>query len=194
MDYKKIISLLFFLAVAINMASAQFDKREEAYDYSKDTLYIKYLNEVEITANSIFSDKKNVKRFTRLVHYVKKVYPYAMIAAAKLKDYEAEMATMSKKRQKRRYMRGMEAELKKEFGLEISRFTYMQGEIFLKLLDRETHYTGYELLKMLRGGFRARIYQHSADMFGFDLKERYDPTGKDKEIEEIVNLIQKGEI
>ncbi len=187
-----ILVLSFFLTTTV--AFAQFDTREENYDFTKDTLYLRYLNEVEVTASSIFSDKKNVKRFTRLVHYVKKVYPYAVIAGTKLREYEASMENMSKKRQKRRFMKAMEKELREEFGVDIEKFTYMQGEIFLKLLDRETNYTAYELLKLWRGGFRARMYQNSAIMFGFDLREHYDPTGKDKEIEEIVQLIKQGEI
>ncbi len=189
---KSILLLTLFLMASV--AFAQFDKREENYDFDKDTLYLRYLNEVEVTASSIFSNKKNVKRFTRLVHYVKKVYPYAVIASTKLREYEASMENIPKKRQKRRFMKTMEKELKKEFGLDIQNFTYMQGEIFLKLLDRETNYTAYELLKLWRGGFKARVYQNSAIMFGFDLKEHYDPTGKDREIEEIVQLIKRGEI
>ncbi len=195
MNFLKPQLLLYVLLLFTSINTfAQFDKREDDYDFEKDTLYLRYLNEVEITASSIFSDKKNVKRFTRLVHYVKKVYPYAVIAGTKLREYETATNTIRKRRDKKRFVKAMEKELREEFGVDIANFTYMQGEIFLKLLDRETSYTGYELLKMLRGGFRARMYQNSAIMFGFDLKEHYDPTGKDKEIEEIIELINKGEI
>lgn len=190
---RKYIVVLFVMASALP-ALAQFGGGEDDYDYTTDTLYLKYLNEVEISASSIFSRSTNVKRVTRLVHYVKKVYPYAVIAATKLRAYESAMENMPGKRDKRRFMRRMERELKEEFGVNIENFTYMQGEIFLKLLDRETQYTAYELLKMLRGGFRARMYQNSAAMFGFDLRERYEPEGRDQEIEEIVQMINRGEI
>jgi hypothetical protein len=46
----------------------------------------------------------------------------------------------------------------------------------------------------LRGSLRAFFYQSIARLFGMNLKSQYDPTGKDKDIEKIVRMIERGEL
>lgn len=165
-----------------------------AYIKDGDTIYVEFLNEVEITAALVFDSKRNAKRYSRVVHYVKKVYPYAKVAGIKMREYEAILEKTNRKRDRKRIMRRAEQELKEEFENELKQLTYMQGEILLKLIDRETHTSGYELVKDMRGGFKATFYQGSARLFGFNLKDRYDPEGRDKELEYIVQLIEQGKI
>lgn len=165
-----------------------------AYIKDGDTIYVSDLNEVEIVAPIIFDSKRNAVRYNRLIRYVKKVYPYARIAGIKMREYEEEIANTKRKRDKRKLMRKAERELKDQFEDDLKNLTYMQGEILLKLIDREAHVSSYELVKDLRGGFKAVFYQASAKLFGFDLKDRYDPLGRDKEIEDIVLMIEAGKI
>ncbi len=87
-------------------------------------------------------------------------------------------------------MKTIEDEIYAEWGEDLKELTYMQGEILLKLIDRQTGESSFELLKEFRGNFRAFFYQSFARIFGFNLKERYDPQGRDKEIEYIVHLIE----
>ena len=87
-----------------------------------------------------------------------------------------------------------ENEIKEEYGDELKKLTFSQGKILLLLIDRETGDTSYELVKDLRGSFSAFFYQTFARIFGFNLKIQYDPNGKHRMIEEIVRLIEKGEL
>ena len=64
----------------------------------------------------------------------------------------------------------------------------------LKLVDRETGKTTYYIVDELRGSFQAFFYQSIARLFKYNLKDNYDPNGKDKEIEHIVRLIEEGQI
>jgi len=188
-----LIPVLFFLFSA---AGAQSNKEgiRPAYINEGDTIFVEFLHEVEITAPLIFSSKKNAKRYSRLVWYVKKVYPYAKIAAIKMHEYEKILAETKRKKNRRKIMRKAESEIKEEFENQMKNLTYMQGEILLKLIDRETNNSSYEIVKSLRGGFKATFYQGFARFFGYNLKDRYDPEGRDKEIEQIVQLIEQGKI
>lgn len=165
-----------------------------AYIENGDTLFVEFLDEVEITAPLVFDSKRNAKRYSRLFRYVKKVYPYAKVAGIKMRQYEAILAETEKKSARKKIMRKAEQELKEEFSEELKNLTYMQGEILLKLIDRETNTSSFEIVQDMRGGFKATFYQGFARLFGFNLKDRYDPTGRDKEIENIVQLIENGKL
>ncbi|NLI24406.1 MAG: DUF4294 domain-containing protein, partial [Bacteroidales bacterium] len=67
-----------------------------------------------------------------------------------------------------------------------------QGKLLIKLIDRETGKTSYTLVKELRGSFQAAFWQTVAVIFGSSLKVKYDPQGKDAEIEKIVRKIELG--
>lgn len=72
--------------------------------------------------------------------------------------------------------------------------TYTQGRILIKLVDRETSHTSYELVKHFKGGVAAFFWQGVAKMFHTNLKYQYDPDGTDKWIEEIVAKIENGQL
>jgi hypothetical protein len=186
------ISLIVILASLVSGLFAQ--KLHPAFIKEGDTIYVGDLKEVEVTAPLIFNSKQNAKRYSRLVRYVKKVYPYAKVAGMKMREYEKELEETPKKRDRKKLMKQAEKELKEEFSNELKKLTYMQGEILLKLIDRETQTSGYEIVKEMRGGFKATFYQGFARLFGFNLKDRYDPEGRDREIEEIVQMIEQGKI
>jgi hypothetical protein len=60
-----------------------------------------------------------------------------------------------------------------------------QGEILIKLIDRETGYTSYDLVKELKGNFTAFFYQSIARVVGHNLKAGYDKE-EEREIENII--------
>lgn len=153
-----------------------------------DTMLIKDLRPVVIFAWKTPPNRK--KR--RLIYNIKKVYPYAQLASLKLWEYEEKLKKAESDRERRKLMKQAENELEEDFGDELKKLNFTQGRILLKLIDRETGDTSYELLQELRGKFAAFFWQSLARIFGYNLKSSYDPDGKDKEIEEIVRLIEEG--
>ena len=89
-------------------------------------------------------------------------------------------------------MKQVEKELLDEYEDDLKKLTITQGRILIKLVDRETGATSYELVKELRGSFSAFFWQAFARIFGSTLKAEYDPYGEDRLIEEIVLLIDNG--
>ena len=93
-----------------------------------------------------------------------------------------------------KYIKTIEKQLMDEFGKELKKLTITQGRILLKLIDRETGNTSYELLKELRGTVSAVFWQTIARLFGSDLKSQYDPQDDDFLVERVVRLIETGQI
>ena len=145
----------------------------------------------------IFPDKKDMKprqlrEYTLLEYKVKKVYPMAKVAAIKLAEYNRVYSTFKTERERKNYVKGVEKELFTEFEDEIRRMKVSEGRILIKLLDRETGNSSYEIIKEFKGGFSAFFWQSVARLFGHDLKAQYDPLREDSMIENIVTQIDLG--
>lgn len=69
-----------------------------------------------------------------------------------------------------------------------------QGMLLMKLMDRETDKTSYELIKQYRGKITANFWQFIAKLFKNDLKEEYDASDKDKIIERVIKLVEAGQL
>lgn len=159
-----------------------------------DTIPVVNLRPVNIIDSASGDYLKNLQAYYRLRFNVIKVYPYARLAAVKLQEMNARMETMSSDREKRRYRKDVEEQVRKDFEETIKKMSISQGKVLIKLIDRETGETSYELIKKLKGSFNAFFAQSIAKFFGHDLKSEYDPEGDDKTIENIVRQIERGEI
>lgn len=137
---------------------------------------------------------KNLKEYYRLRFNVIKVYPYARLAAVKLNEMNRRMETMTSDREKRKYKKQVEEQVRKDFEDQIKKLSINQGNVLIKLIDRETGNTTFDLIKQMKGSLNAFFSQSVAKLFNHDLKEEYDPTDKDKAIENVVLQIERGEI
>lgn len=146
----------------------------------------------KINVNHVLKTKKDFKRYNSLTFHVKKVYPYARLAAKKLKEYEHELLAAKDDNERRKIMKKVEKAIKDKYGDELKKLTVTQGKILLKLIDRETGHTSYELVKEMRGSFAAGMWQGLAVLFGHNLKDDYDPLNDDWMIEEIIRKIELG--
>jgi hypothetical protein len=160
--------------------------------YKGDTIPFTYLEEAVVTGTYLFIDYEQEVRYYKLKRDVSKVYPYAILAAAKLKEYNKAMEKMPKEADRKSFMKKAEKELKEQFEDDLKNLTITQGRILLKLVDRETGTTSYDLVKGLRGSFSAFMWQTVAKMFGSNLKSEYDADGSDKAIERAIREIENG--
>lgn len=159
-----------------------------------DTIPSATIAGVEIFDFKVFKNERRARRNNRLIRNVKKVYPWAKLASEKLVEYESVLANVDSDREKRKIMKQVEKEIQDEYGGELKKLTFTQGKILIKLIDRETGDTSYELVQDFRGNFVAFFYQSFARIFGYNLKNRYDPNGEDRNIEIIVRMIESGMI
>ena len=105
---------------------------------------------------------------------------------------EEELTRLPTKKAQKEYIKQVYHEIKDEYTPVLKRMTRTQGRVLLKLIDRETEYTAYEVLKEFRGGFVAGFWQGISKIFGQDLKSQYDKDGEDKMIEQIVIYYEAG--
>ncbi len=159
-----------------------------------DTLLLSSIDEVRIYPQRRFDSRRDMRRYRRLIRNVKKAYPYAKLARLKLDEIEVNFALLTTESQKKAYIKQVEKEIMDEYEEELKKLTIRQGRILIKLIDRETGETSYELVKQLRGSFSAFFWQTIARLFGSNLKSEFDAAGEDMLINEIVIMIDNGQL
>lgn len=152
------------------------------------------IKEVTIIGRSESTGGLAFWRYQRLVFNLKRVYPYAILVRAKLGDVNAHLEKIPEDVNRRRYLRDIEKEVFAEYEDDIRGMTITQGRLLIKLIDRETQNTSYELIRQYRGNFSATFWQAIARIFGTNLKDSYDPYGNDFLIELIVTEIEAGRL
>lgn len=160
----------------------------------KDTLPIIDLPEVRVWTywgKATVSSRK-FEEWTRTKYYVKKVYPYAILASVILKEMDNQLTQLPSEKEKKLFIKQCEKELRKKFEEDLKNLSVTQGRILMKLIYRETGKTTYQIVKEMRGGFEAAMWQALAFVFGNSMKVRYDPEGEDYMVEKAVQLVEKG--
>jgi len=159
-----------------------------------DTIPVVQLPESRIDARWTPRDRRQAARYDKLTRNVIKVYPYAKITGDLLREYEHDLSVIRRSNDQDLYIKLAEAELRAEFEAEVKDLTISQGKVLVKLIDRETGKTSYELVQELRGSFTAFVWQGLARLFGQDLRSTYDPEGDDHLMELVVQRIERGEL
>jgi hypothetical protein len=156
-----------------------------------DTVALINLKPYYVFEKRVFKNKRKEKRYYVLIARVKKVLPIAREAGRLYKTLNSQLVNKSEK-DKIFLMRRVENEIKRKYTKTIENLSYSEGMILLKLIDRETGNSAYHLVQELRGDFKAWIYQGVGHLFDVNLKEEYDPATDDKDIEDIIFLIDNG--
>ena len=153
-------------------------------------LYKNFLPDIEINA----SNAEYVRKWNRTKFYVKSVYDYSVISSAMLSAFEDTLSTISKQRNKNKYLKKANKMLKKEFGEEIKDMSITRGTYLMKLIYRNTGLTAYDIIKKYRGSGTAFWFQALCTISGQDLKKEYDPDNEDFLINKAVRLIESGDM
>jgi Domain of unknown function (DUF4294) len=158
-----------------------------------DTVFMSTIADVVVSSGrKTRSEQRDMRKYRKLMHDIKKVYPYAKLAGQKFREIDAALATMQTDRERREYINLQESEIRKNYEEDLKNLTITQGRILIKLIDRETGHTSYDLVKELQGNFKAFLWQTMARLFGSNLKMTFDEAGEDMLINDIVIMIDKG--
>ena len=165
-------------------------------DENGDTLLMVMLPDLDIDLMQRYLQITDTQKGKRLARNVKKVYPYAKLAGAKMVEYDSILAHVSEKSERNRLMKQAEKEIADQYTEELKDLTITQGLILVRLIDRETGNTTYQVVQELRGKVRAFFYQGFARLWGYNLKTEYDPHNnpEDDDIETIMQLLERGVI
>jgi hypothetical protein len=131
------------------------------------------------------------ERDARLRHNVRKAYPYAREAARRIEQIEARLASVTGGKERKEIVAAEYKNLMRTFKEPLMKLTITQGRILVRLVFRETQKSSFHHVKEYRGSVNAYFWQSLALLFGNNLKAGYDPDGDDREIEEIVQEIER---
>jgi len=159
-----------------------------------DTLPVVNLKEVRVMPMPKFRNRREYRRYSRYVRNVKKVYPYAKFTAHLLNEMEQHLDSLTTEKEKKAYIKSVEKSLKAKYSDVIWNMTFSQGKILIKLIDRETGMTSYEIIDRMKGAFNAGFWQAVARLFGSNLKTKFDPEGEDRILNQVVMMIEYGMI
>jgi hypothetical protein len=188
-----------FPLLSQNRTSANFFSNPEigykcqAIVIEGDTFPSVNLDAVDVVTDFVFKTRKQKEQWTRTKFNVKKVYPYAILAAAKLKEYDFVLQKIEDKQLRKAFIRVCEKDLRDEFEDELKGLSVSQGKVLMKLIDREANKTTYEIVKQMRGSFQAAMWQTLACLFGNSMKVEYDALAEDIMIERAVKLVESGQ-
>lgn len=198
--------LLFFLF--LHCSFGQIDTTKHQNDTLPGRIYILpnvnrngvVLPEVEIKEITIIGKQQSnprkarsqIRQYDKLIYNVKKTYPYAILARERLAEINARLEEIPDEKERREFLKQVEKDLVAEFEDDARGMNLTQGRILMKLIDRETQNTSYDLIRQYRGFLSATFWQTMARIFGANLKVQYDPYGEDALIEIIVRDIEAG--
>lgn len=148
------------------------------------------LDEVLLLHKLEFDSKEDRRRYLILRRKTIKVYPYAKLAAERLKTLNDRLEAMTRRRDKKKYSKRIQKYIEGEFKDELKKLTRTEGQILVKLIHRQTGRTTFELIKELRSGWRAFWFNNTANLFDISLKKEYDPLNE-KEDYLIEDVLQR---
>lgn len=195
------IALLAFLSLLTGTDCLAQEKGDpttayltSTYVHEGDTIPYVALPAVYIFKPVTFKNKRQERRYNKLVRDVKKVLPIANeVKNAVIETYEYIM-TLPDDKARQRHLKAVEKSVKEQYTPRMKKLTFSQGKLLIKLVDRQTNSTGYELVKAFLGPFRAGFYQAFAALFGASLKKEYDPQGEDALTEQVVLMVENGQL
>lgn len=208
--YRIIFAFCFLLIAVGGFAQEHINPEDRVVDLNSPTFVpMVHIGKAKVGSDSIqyvrtnkiyifppmeFKNDKQRQAYNRLVANIKKVLPLAKECNQIILETGAYLQTIPTKKERDAHMKAVEKGLKEEYTPRIKKLTYSQGKLLIKLIDRETHSTGYELIQAFLGPVRAGFYQAFAWVFGASLKKRYDPKGADRLVERIVLQVEAGQL
>lgn len=148
------------------------------------------IEEVVIYAKRTFKSEEDRIKYLRLRRNVIRVLPYAIYAQKRYEQLDRDLALANSRREEKKLIKECEREIKEKITSEVKNLSVSQGKILIKLIERQTGNTSYDLVKDMKGNISAFLYQGVAKIFGHNLKSTYDPH-EDYEIENIIREYER---
>ena len=161
---------------------------------ANDTFYLARMADIYVYPKMVFKNKKQERFYWRTVRDVKKTLPFAKELAREMEVADYQLALLPDDKARRQWWREHEKYLFKKYEHHFRKMTASQGQMLMKLMDRESDRTSYEIIKHYRGKGSANFWQFVAKLFKNDLKEEYDATDKDRIVERVINLVEAGQL
>lgn len=207
MDCSRLLRFILPVAMLVVAAAASHAAPEEpklkikAYkgwykmvDEFGDTVRMIEIRDVYVYPPMQFKNKKQEEFYWRTVRDVRKTLPYAKAASQALLETYEYIQTIPDKKEREKHLQQMEKDIVAQYKPVIMKFTKGQGKVLLKLINRETDQSSFNIVKAFLGSFRAGFWQTFGRFFGMNMKAGFHPEKNDEDavIDRIATLIEQG--
>ncbi len=190
---------IFILTMKINAQQSSASTLTKEYKipvcvYKGDTIPCITLRNIYVYPERKFKNQRQRKNYYKLIRDVKKTLPLAKeIRRAIIETYEY-MEKLPDEKARQQHIKLVEKGLKKQYTPKMKKLTFSQGKLLIKLVNRECNLSSYQLVKAFMGPLKAGVYQTFAALFGASLKKEYHPDDEDRMIEQIIILVENGQL
>ena len=187
---------LFALPEVVEMKVQPFKGFYRFVDEYGDTVRMTVFNDVTVFPALRFKNKKQEEFYWRTVRDVRKTLPYAKLAFSALTETYEYIQTIPDPKKREEHLKRLEKDIFEQYKPTMKTMTKNQGKILLKLINRETDQSSFNIVKAFLGSFRACFWQTFGRFFGMNLKAGYHPdkNKEDATIERIATLIEQGSL
>ncbi len=163
-------------------------------DEEGDTVMVIFLRDVTIYPPMKFKNKKQEEFYWRTVRDVKLTLPYAKLIAETIVETYEYIETFPTQKEREAYLKKMESALFNQYKPVLKRFSKRQAKVLVKLIQRETHQSSYDIVKAFLGSFRATFWQGFGKLFGVSLKGSFNPkkNKEDATLDRIARCVEQG--
>ena len=172
----------------------QFIEAVELQVKDNDTFYLAHMHNIYVYPKLTFSNKQQERFYWKTVRDVKKTLPFAKILTQEMIFADKQLAKIADQKKRKQWWKKYEKYLFKKYEQDFRKMTASQGQMLMKLMDRESDRTSYEIIQHYRGQASANFWQFIAKLFKNDLKEGYDAEDKDRIVERVINLVEAGQL
>ncbi|WP_322970515.1 DUF4294 domain-containing protein [Faecalibacter sp. LW9] len=173
----------------LGVSSSNEIKQNEFLDEDIVPIDTIYLKDSEFYSVQLKTDLEK-KYYYWLRKRVHDVWPYVRTAVREYNEVMDTVSTMDKRRDQKRYIKQRQRALAEQFESQLKNMTVSRGQILTKLIHKETNKTTYDIIKELRGGVSAFLYNTAGGAYNINLKETFDPK-RTREDLYIIVIIQR---
>lgn len=196
-----IAMMLMMAAVPAKAQQAEPQVKIKAYesfyhfvDEYGDTVRMTKIKNVTVFPPMKFKNKKQQELYWRTVRDVRKTLPYAKLAFTALCETYEYIQTIPDQKQREKHLKHLESDIFEQYKPVVKTMTRSQGRVLLKLINRETDQSSFNIVKAFLGSFRAGFWQTFGRFFGVNMKVSYKPDSNEEDamIERVATLIEQG--
>ena len=169
--------LLWFIVLFLSFAFEMKAQPPVENDSLDDAIWKEILLDEIYISNEILSPEEIEarKQYLLLKRRVYRTYPYAKVASERLEILNQNLAKLKTKKEKKKFLKISEEYMENEFEARLKNLSRKDGQILVKLINRQTGQTTYDLVKDLKSGWSAYWYEKAAKLYNINLKTTYQP-------------------
>lgn len=203
---KLLLSIILLLCVTEKVYAQRADEPDVALKVKAYTGYswfideygerrvMTFIRDVYVYPPLKFKNKKQEEFYWRTVRDVRKTLPYAKLAYETLCETYEYIQTIPDKKQREAHLKRLEHDIFEQYKPVVKKMTKSQGKMMLKLINRETSQSSFNIVKAFLGSFRAGFWQTFGRFFGLNMKVDFNPAKnhEDAIIDRVANLMEQG--